>query len=434
MKRFLKIFVPILLSVVIVFGIGWYLISYDPVFTQDIFLSGARHFSSTGNTAVSTVLYDWAYRQKQDYESIAIELANQYIEADNYTKAEVTLNRAIRDGAGISVYTRLSQIYIEQDKLLDAVELLDKMPESPLKQELNQLRPTAPTTPQTPALYNKYIDITLESQGNTVYVNPDGEYPSVDKHLYQKPITLKDGENHLYAISVSDSGLASPLAVFSYTIGGIIKDMEFQDAILEKEVRKVLGFRDGYTIQTNDMWTVKEFTIPAHTQKYDDLQYMINLESLTVEDGVPGQLQAIKDINTLKKLTVKNTNLTSEDVQAIGCLTGLTELTVESCAISSLSPLSALVNLTSLNLSSNAIRNITAIASIKQLEHLQLQRNVIEDVSPIGECVFLKTLNLSYNTLTSVEPLSDLTKLYKMVNCHNQKAFMGGFADIGEHI
>lgn len=430
MKRFLKIFVPILLSMIIVFGIGWYLISYDRVFTQDVFLSGARHFSNAGNTTVSNVLYDWAYRQKQDFEDIAIEFADKYIADGNYTKAEVTLNRAIRDGAGVAAYTKLSSVYIEQDKLLDAVELLDKIPDSPLKQELEQLRPAAPTTPQTPALYNQYIDVTVEAQGNTLYVNPNGEYPSVEKHLYNSPITLKDGENHLYAISVSDTGLASPLAVFSYTVGGIIKDMDFQDAVLEKEVRNILGFRDGYIIQTNDMWTIKEFTIPEHTKKYDDLQYMINLETLTVEDGIPGQLQALKELKTIKRLTIRNVNLTGEDMEAIGCLTSLTELTVESCGISTIAPLSSLVNLTSLNLNSNAIRNISAIASLKQLEHLHLQRNVIEDVSPIGACIFLKTLNLSYNTISTVESLAPLTLLSYLDISHNQISDITAFSQM----
>ena len=420
MKRFLKVLVPIILSLTIIVGIAWYLLSYDPVFTQDIFLSGARHFAGKDKPTVSAWFYDKAYKQMQDFEEISIELADQYVKAGNYTKAEVALNRAIRDGAGASVYIRLSQLFLEQDKILDAVELLDKLPDSPLKTELNGMRPTAPTSPQAPQLYNEYIDVTVESPGNTLYVNPDGEYPSVEKHLYNSPITLKDGENLLYAVSVSDTGLASPLTVLSYTVGGIIKEMEFADSIIEKEVREILNIHEGYKVSTKDMWKITEFSIPAHTKSFADLQYMINLEELTIEHGEPGQLSAIKDIRTLKKLTVKNLNISSADVEAIGYLTSLTELTLEGCGISTVTPLSCLTELTILNLNNNAIRNIGALSSLTNLEQLNMQRNVVVDVSPLAQCLFLKTLNLSYNTITDIAPLSTLNLVTKLDISHNQ--------------
>lgn len=420
MKRFLKVLVPIILSLSIIAGIAWYLLIYDPVFTQNIFLSGARHFAQKDKPSASAWFYDKAYNQKQDFEAISIELANQYVKAGNYTKAEVALNRAIRDGAGASAYIRLSQLFLEQDKLLDAVELLDKLPDSPVKDELYSMRPQAPTSPQAPNLYNEYIDVTIESNGNTLYVNPEGEYPSIHDHLYSAPITLKDGENLLYAVSVSDNGLVSPLTVLSYTVGGIIKDMEFADAIIEKEVRSVLNIPTGYPVSTQDMWKITKFSIPAHTNSFADLQYMINLEELTVENGVAGQLSAIKDITTLKKLTIKNLNISSEDVDAIGCLTSLTELTLDGCGLSSVSALSSLTELTVLNLNNNAIRNISALASLTNLEHLNMQRNVVVDTTPLAQCLFLKSLNLSYNTLVDISPLSSLTLLTKVDISHNQ--------------
>ena len=420
MKRFLKVLVPIILSLTIIVGIGWYLLSYDPVFTQDIFLSGARHFAEKDNPKISAWFYDKAYKQKQDFEEIAIELADQYIKDGNFTKAEVALNRAIRDGAGAPAYIRLSQLFLEQDKILDAVELLDKLPDSPLKDELYGMRPQAPTSPQAPNLYNEYIDVTVESPGNTLYVNPDGDYPSVHKHIYNAPITLKDGENLLYAVSVSDTGLASPLTVLSYTVGGIIKEMEFADSIMEKEIRTLLRVQDGYSVSTKDMWKITEFSIPEHTKSFADLQYMINLEELTVEYGVPGQLSAIQDIKTLKKLTIKNLNISSEDMEVIGQLTSLTELTLDSCGLSSVTALSSLTELTVLNLNNNAIRNISALSSMTNLEQLNMQRNVVVDVSPLAQCLFLKNLNLSYNTITDISPLSSLSVLTKLDISHNQ--------------
>ena len=128
MKRFLKIFVPILLSLAIVFSIGWYFFSYDTELTKDIFLSWAKYFDSKDNTTLFTWFYDRACAQSKDPDAIAIEFANSYMEKGNFTKAEVTLNKAIVDGADADVYVTLCNVYVRQNKILDALNLLNNMP------------------------------------------------------------------------------------------------------------------------------------------------------------------------------------------------------------------------------------------------------------------------------------------------------------------
>lgn len=411
MKRFLKVFVPIVLSVLILVGICWYLLSYDRVFTQDMFLYGARRFSALGNNTVSSWFYDRAYHQMQDYEEISIEIADNYLKETNYTKAEVALNRAIRNGAGPDVYIKLCNVYLAQDKLLDAVELLDRIPDPSIKQELDALRPAAPTTDQTPDIYNHYISVTLQSPGNNIFVNTAGQYPSVRKDAYTAPIDLQDGENILFTVSIADNGLPSKLAVFSYTIGGIVQEIDFQDPLMEQEIRKVLGINDDRAVFTNELWHIKEFTVPQGALDYTDLQYMIHLEALTVEDGAAGQLIHIRELEEIKKLIVKDVNLTTEDLDAISQLTTLTELTLYSCGISTVAPLSSLTGLTYLDLSSNALRNITALSSMTALEELYLHRNVIADLAPLSGCIQLHTLDLGHNTITSIIPLKELEKI-----------------------
>lgn len=406
MKGFLKVFVPIVLAFTILVGICWYLISYDRVFTQDMFLYGARQFSAFGNTPISSWFYDRAYNQMQDYEEISIEVADKYLQDGNYTKAEVALNRAIRNGAGSSVYIKLCNVFLEQDKLLDAVELLDKVSNPALKQELDALRPSAPTTNQKPDIYNQYISVAVESPGNTIYVSSAGQYPSVTKDLYTAPIDLNDGENLLYAVSVAENGLPSTLAVFAYTIGGIVKEIEFQDVLIEKAVRETLGIQDSRPLLTNELWHIKEFSVPAGAQDYTDLQYMIHLDALTIEDGTAGQLHHIQELKEIKKLTVSNTNITPEDLDAISYLTSLEDLTLFSCGVSTVEPLGSLVALTYLDLSNNALRNISALSNMTQLSEVYLRRNVIMDLSPLSGCVNIQTLDLAHNTINSIAPLS----------------------------
>ena len=422
MKRFLKIFLPIILSIAILAGIGWYLFFYDPLLTQDVLLSGARYASELGNAKLSSWLYDRAYDQSYNMEEISIEIANQYVAKGNYTKAEVALNRAIKDGAGAPVYICLSKIFIEQDKILDAMELLDRISDPALKQELDGLRPEAPTTDYKPDLYNQYITVTISSSAQKLYVNTNGQYPSTKQDAYTNPITLQDGENVLYAVSVSDAGLPSSLSVFSYTIGGIIQAVEFQDVMMEAEIRNALKVTDSRDINTNELWSIETFTIPEHAKNYSDLQHMIHLKSLVIDNGVSGQLSALKSLKEMQSLTITNTNLTAEDMDAISALTSLTELKLDNCGISTIVPLSKLTALTKLSLNNNAIRNVSAISNLLALEELHLQRNVLVDISPIASCSFLTTLNIAHNTVVTITPLEDLELLKHLDISHNQIA------------
>ena len=124
MKRAIRILIPICIAIAILFCMAWYLMIYDRDFTRDVLLSSARFFENQGNHAISVWLYDLAYNQAEHNDDVAIELAQQYISSGNYSRAEYTLSNAIADGGGIDLYIELCRIYVEQDKLLDAVNML----------------------------------------------------------------------------------------------------------------------------------------------------------------------------------------------------------------------------------------------------------------------------------------------------------------------
>ena len=201
MKRFFKILIPIILVIVIIACIGWYLFIYDRDFTRDMLLQGARYFEDIGNHEVSGWFYDQAYKQADNNDAVAIELAEQHKLSGNYTKAEYTLTKAISDGGSAELYIALCKTYIEQDKLLDAVKMLDAVlkedssVDPQVRQQLQHLRPAAPTTAQNPGFYSQYISAEIACESGTLYVNPHGEYPSLKDAPYSEPITLADGEN-----------------------------------------------------------------------------------------------------------------------------------------------------------------------------------------------------------------------------------------------
>ena len=178
MKKFIRVLVPLLLAVLIIASVGWYLFTYDRGFTRDFLLTQARYNDLHGNSRLSSWFYDLAYNFSHHDENVAIELANLYKADDNYTKAEYTLTNAINSEPSAELFTALCKTYVEQDKLLDAVSLLDKITNPDIKAKIEAQRPDAPISNYEPGYYSQYIDVTLYAAGK-LYYTTTGEYPSV---------------------------------------------------------------------------------------------------------------------------------------------------------------------------------------------------------------------------------------------------------------
>ena len=128
-----------------------------------------------------------------------------------------------------------------------------------------------PTISPDPGFYSQYITVTLKASNGTLYVNPNGQYPSIHTDKYTGPVTLTEGENTIYAIAVSPEGLVSPLAIYGYTLGGIVEIVNFADPAIESQVRNTLGVPESTTLYTNDLWDITEFVIPFTTRKLFDI-------------------------------------------------------------------------------------------------------------------------------------------------------------------
>lgn len=411
MKKTLRIILPIVLAVVIVACTIWYLFVYDRTFTRDVLLTCARTSESNGNHNVAKWFYDLAYSQSDSSDMVAIELAHQYKASGNYTKAEYTLYNAIADGAGVDVYVALSKIYIEQDKLIDAVNLLSRVTDANIKSELESMRPAAPTATPDPGFYSQYISVSLAAQSGAIYYSNNGEYPSVNSAAYSEPITLSDGENNIYAVAIGDNGLVSPLSIFGFTVGGVIEEINFSDTRIEEEIRTLLGVGDSTVLYTNDLWTIKEFTMPEGAKIYTDLKNLIFLEKLTINDGVSDDLSFISSLANLTSLNITKTTVTQEVLASIGALPQLKELTLSECGITSIAALENAVNITTLDLNNNAIRNIDALAKMPNLQELNLKYNALTSLSALSNNTALVKLDVSTNSITSLAPISSLTSL-----------------------
>ena len=421
MKKLIHFLVPLLMIVLVIASIGWYLFVYDRAFTRDLLLQQARDNDLKGNTSLSSWFYNLAYGFSGQDENVAIELANQYKASGNYTKAEVTLSKAIRDGATKELYIALCKTYVEQDKILDAVSMLANIPNASIKAELEAMRPAAPQADYPSGYYSQYISVTLSSsEGTTLYYTTDGDYPSIADEPYSAPIELPLGESQVYAVSVADNGLVSPVTILGYTIGGVIEPVIFMDASMEQAIRAALGYDQSHVLYTNDLWQITELEVPSDAMTLEDLIYLTYLENLTVNGRNMSNLQDFAGLNHLKKLNLSGCRFPADSLKTIASLPHLKELNLSNCSLSTLSGLENAESLENLDISNNTIRNLEPLSNMAALSELYLQHNAVTNLTVVGGLPELTVLDVSYNALTSIAPLTGNVRLTKLNAANNQ--------------
>lgn len=429
MKRFIKALTVILLAAAIVLGTAWYFLEYDPDFTHDMLVRGARFFEDQGYPAISTWMYDRAYKYGQSIEEISLELADYYLSVENYAKVEETLLRAIRDGGGVNVYIALSQAFVKQDKLLDAHQLIENATPQ-IKEKLALLRPAAPVPDSPAGHYDTYLSLRFLSDGGKVYVS-GSDFPSIGRDLHTEAVTLRAGENVFFAMTVGENGLVSPLTSHRYTVKGVVEQVVFTDPAMGSAIREAAGFLEGTTIYTNDLWNIKDFTVPAGAISLDDLKYLPYLESLTIAN-CQAPLTPLANLPELKTLTVKRSIVEAESLAAIFGLSKLETLIIRGCSLSSISGIEALTNLTVLDLGENVLRDLTPLSNLATLQILQLDNNAVTELTALNALHSLRQLDLSYNSIINISQLQGLTGLQNLNLSNNQVKDVQTLSKLGE--
>jgi len=420
MRNVFKKIIPVILSLLILLSIAWYCFIYDRNFTRDMLLSQARYLSTNGKPSAASWFYDQAYDLSDQEESVAIELANQFKADGNFTKAEYTLSNAIADGGDAKLYVALCKTYVQQDKLLDAVNMLDNIIDPAIKAELDAMRPAAPTATPEPGFYSEYISVGLSAGDSAVYYSTDDEYPSTGRNRYSEPFSLHIGETVIQAVSVDSNGLVSPLSTYSYTIGGVIEEVEFSDATIDASVREILNVDADKVLFSNDLWNITSFTIPEGSMNLQDITKLPYLKSLTISDQTLDTVSFLAALTYLEELTITDCHLSANELEIIAALPSLQRLTLSDCSLSTIAGLQNAQNLVYLDLSNNTIRNLTPLASMPKLQVLDLNHNAVTAVTELSVLQQLETLDVSYNSLISVEPISSCQSLQNLNISHNK--------------
>ncbi|MBQ9761854.1 MAG: leucine-rich repeat domain-containing protein [Oscillospiraceae bacterium] len=432
MNRFFKILVPVVLMLAVLISIGWYLIEYDPEFTRDVLVSQARKQSDLGNHSLATRLYELAYKHAGNDETVALELAQQFKDVGNYTKAEYTLSHAIADGGSVELYIALCKTYVEQDKLLDAVNMLENITQPQIKEQIEALRPKAPSPDPEQGFYDQYITVSFNPPDGALYVTTDSDWPSTTKDAYTGPITLSSGETTIIALTVAPSGLVSPRTILSYTVTGVIEEVTLTDPAIDRIVREKLAIHADDALSSDQLWTITELKLPADTADLSDLKWFPFLHSLTIPKTALQNLSGLYGMTALQTLTVTDMSVSAEDLAVIAGLPKLTSLTLRNCGLSGITPLSAATGLRYLDLSSNAIRDLTALSAMPELTQVDLSHNALDDLEIFRTMTSLSALNAAYNSITSCESLSGCTGLTSLDLTGNKLTTVTGIERIFE--
>ena len=429
MKRTIKRFLPIILSLVIICSIIWYLFSYDRGFMQDILLGSARYFEQQGNHQIATWLYNQAYLHSGNDDSVIIELAERFKKIGNYTQAEVVLTNAIKEGASVELYIALSKTYVEQDKLMDAVEMLENITNPDIKAQLDDMRPDIPVATPVSGYYTQYMNVTIDYDvGDRLYVATDGDFPSIN-NIFLDGITLVGGENYINAIAVNNIGLVSQPAYFSYIVGGVIEEVNVSDPVLDSHLRELLNVGTSEKLYTNDLWTITSLAVPKGVTDLSDLGKLTYLETLVIEGVNVDSLQMLSTMIQLKNLSISGTPLSATDLNMIGALPNLEFLILTNCSLTNISGLQNATRLVNLDLRNNAIKDLSALSFMEKLTNLNLSSNALTNLSPLSALGNLTALDVSYNSLTSIAPLAACPKLTTLVATNNKLTEIPAFDD-----
>ena len=420
MNKIVKVIVPLLLAALIIASIGWYLFIYDRSFTLDMLLQQARYTDSKGNTKLSSFFYDLAYDFSGQNENVAIELANQYKADGNYTKAEYTLVNAIADSATVELYAALCNTYVEQNKILDAVNMLESISNPALKAQLDALRPAAPTADYEDGFYNEYISVSLNAGEGTIYYTLDGDYPSMTSTIYAEAIPMELGETTIRSVCIGTNGLVSRVSQASFTIGGIVEQVVFADPAVEAAIRELLNVSVNSDIYTNELWGITEFECPKEAVVLTDLAYLPDLKTISFADMTLESLDCLQSLIALESVSFTGCRFPVEDLAIVASLPYLNRLTLDNCGLSTISDLAAARNLTYLNINNNTIRNLEVLVGMTGLQELHMAHNALTSLNALTGMTNLIVLDVSSNSLTSVSPLASCVRLQKLNVSNNQ--------------
>ena len=435
MKRAFAVIIPLVLVLALLGTACWYFGYERPDLTTGVLLDQAENMVQEGRYERAITYYSWAWFLEPHRDDIPIDLAETYVAAGNYTKAEYTLVKAISNHPHLTeLYAALCRTYVAQDKLLDAVQMLDRTTDPTVKAELDAMRPAAPVVTPESGYYNDYISITVETDAEAAYITANGQYPSTELDRYSAPVTLPSGETTVLVVAVDESGLVSPEVRNGYTVGGIIEAVTLTDPAVEQALREVLNLDADDAIMTDKLWAVTQLTLPETVEDLSDLRLLTGLQSLTVQNVSGLDFTILNQLPALQELDLSGCTISSNAMEAIGSLVHLQKLSLNGCALTDITPFSQLTGLKEVHFANNLLNDVAALSLMPELEIADLAHNPLTSIAGLTTCSKIQYVDItgcSVHTLGSLSGKTDLhtvlasdndlTDLDDLINCESLK-------------
>ncbi|PER10645.1 internalin [Bacillus cereus] len=203
--------------------------------------------------------------------------------------------------------------------------------------------------------------------------------------------------------------------------GNVILDKQ-----LQRHINKYNLNRENLdtSITKEDLLKVKSLIVVEAKNKgiqdVSGLEYMTNLENLTLEEVKLKNIKIISGLRQLKSLSITYGEL--EDIGPLAELEHIEFLTLRNNKISDLSPLSQMKKIKMLDLNSNYIKDIKPLFTVKSLRTLTVANNQIsnDNLAGIEQLKNVKNLSLSNNGLTNIEHITSMKKLVELDLAKNE--------------
>lgn len=421
MKYILKIFLIVLLVVAIIGAACWFFLVQRPDLTMSVFAHWGDYFYDVGRYNRAVSLYETACKLSPNNANLPVRLAQAYINSGNYTKAEYTLVSAITNNPeSVQLYVALSKTYIEQDKILDAEQMLDRITSADVKAQIDALRPNVPVLSPESGYYSEYIDVAVTATGGTAYLAVNQDYPSIETDAYEAPVTLEAGDSKVVVVTVAENGLVSDAVYGGYTIGSVVEEVTLSDSALDSYVRELLGKSASDTIMSDELWELEELTLPESVQDISDLTRFAGLKTLTIQNATGLDLSVLPQLTTLQTLDLSGTTLPTSTLDAIGTLPELKKLVLQGCAVTAINPLVGLSNLEYLDLTNNSVSDLTAITALEHLKDLYLTNNPVKSITYLNSCLELERLHIENCGVSRLSSLAGNTSLQELYASNNE--------------
>lgn len=424
-----KFFITLLVLVILA---GLFIGAYVLFWTPENFAKLGESKMNEGDYEAAADRYEIAVELAPNNHDYVMSLVKAYTMQKNYTKAERTLVNAIKSNPTAALYCTLSQLYVEQDKILDSQLMLDTITSEAVRAEVEALRPASPTFSHESGSYDSYIEVSIQTSSGTIYYSVNADYPSSHSDPYSSPIALSAGKTNIQAITVGDNGLVSPIVTANYDIVGLVEDLTFESPELEAMLRDQLYIPRTVSIKTSDIWDIESLKLPVEVTTLEDLKHFPALTSLDLQGCNIESYAALTYAPTLEVLNMTGNLVSSETLGYIGQLESLKELYLSGCGISGITSLSNLTALEILELADNSIQDISTLSKMPNLIKLDLRSNAITSLNALTGMSTLQYFDISYNSISTLAPLQQCMHMQVLRAEHNNLLSVGALGHMAD--